>query len=808
MASDLRFAFRGLKKSPGFALTAVATLALGIGANTAIFSLVNQLLLNPPGVSDPERVVALRVRYDKLKLTSIGMSSPNFADVRDSRELFEHTAIVDDGVFNYTGGVVPEQLKGSPVSVEWFDVFAAKPLMGRVFQPEEDKPNANNVVVLAYAAWQRLFGGDPAIVGKTIELNQKPYQIIGVMGSDFRWPLRQDLWTPLGLPDENFTENFRFNERFFAVARLKPEVTLERANAFIDVLADRVRQNGTRGGQYAQDSLWGMFAVPITDFIARETKTPLLVLSGAVGLVLLIACANIAGLMLARASGRSREIAVRIAMGARGWQLLRQTLAESLLLAVTGAVTGLALAYGGIRLLLQLAPESAAAGLEARIDLYVLLFTAAAAILSGLLFGVVPAWQVGRLDPYEILKSAGRSATGGRGRQRLRAALVVGEAALALVLLVGAGLFLRSFSRLQDVNPGFEPRSLMTATLALPPVQYDQPEKRITFYRALLERLQVLPGVTSVGLGTPLPFSGGGSSASFSAEGREQPPGDPGPHGNVRWVTPGYFESMTIPLKSGRYFSDADRQGTEPVVVIDENLARQYWPNEDAVGKHMRRGRNDTPWSTVVGVVAHIKHSDLATDEEKGTYYYSLFQVAPPFAGIVVRTRQEPASLGSGIRQAVLAVDPKQPVDRLRTMQQMVGDSLAAQRLAARLLGFFATAALFLAALGLYGVISYSVVQRTQEIGVRMALGAQRGAVLALVVGQGLKLAGIGVGLGLVLAVICSRAVESQLFGVTALDPLTFVSMAAVLLGAAALASYLPARRATKVDPLQALRYE
>jgi predicted permease len=807
MASDLRFALRGLRKSPGFALTAVATLALGIGANTAIFSLVNQLLLNPPGVTDPERVVALRVRYDKLNLTSIGMSSTNFADVRDSRDVFEHTAIADEAPFNYTGGVVPEQLRGTLVSVEWFDVFAAKPALGRLFSPEEDKPNANNVVVLAYAAWQRLFGGDQAIVGKTIELNQKPYQIIGVMGPDFRVPRRQDLWVPLGLPDDNFAENYRFNERYFSVARMKPDVTLERANAFINVLADRVRNNGTRSGQYAHDSQWGMFAVPIRDFISTGTKTPLLVLSGAVGLVLLIACSNIAGLMLARASGRSREIAVRIAMGARGWQLLRQTLSESLLLAFTGAVAGLALAYGGIRLLLQLAPESTAAGLEARMDVYVLLFTAAAAIFAGLLFGVAPAWQLARLDPYDILKSAGRSATGGRGRQRLRSSLVVGEAALALVLLVGAGLFLRSFSRLQEVNPGFEPRGLMTASLSLPPVQYDQPEKLIAFYRAVIERLQVLPGVTSVGLGTPLPFSGGGSSASFSVEGREQQPGDPGPHGNVRWVTPDYFASMNIPLRSGRYFSDSDRQGTEPVVVIDENLARQYWPDQDPLGKHMRRGRN-TPWSTVVGVVAHIKHSDLATEEEKGTYYYSMFQQPPPFAGIVVLTRQDPSSLGGAIRQAVLAVDPKQPVDRLQTMQEKIGNSLAAQRLATRLLGFFATAALFLAALGLYGVISYSVLQRTQEIGVRMALGARRGAVLALVVGEGLRLAGIGVALGLVLAMICSRAVESQLFGVPAFDPLTFISMAVVLLGAAFLASYLPALRATKVDPLHALRYE
>ncbi len=808
MTSDLRFAFRGLRKSPAFALTAVATLALGIGANTAIFSLVNQLLLNPPGIPNPERIVAVRVRYDKLNLTSIGMSAPNFRDVRDSRELFERTALVGDAQYNYTIGAVPEQLKGAPVSVEWFDVFQAKPLLGRVFLPEDDQPNANHVVVLAYAGWQRLYAGDPAIIGKTIELNQIPHQIVGVMGPEFRWPQQEDLWTPLGLDPENYTEGYRFNESYFVAARLKPGVTLEQANAYVDVLADRVRNNGTGGGQYAQDSLWGMFAVPMTDIIARDTKTPLLVLSVAVGLVMLIACSNIAGLMLARASGRSREVAVRIAMGARGWQLLRQTLAESLLLAAAGAVGGLALAYGSIRLLLQLTPESVVAGLEARIDVYVLLFTAAVAVLSALLFGLAPAWQVGRLNPYEVLKSAGRSAMAGRARQHLRSGLVIGEAALALVLLVGAGLFLRSFSRLQQENPGFEPRGVMTAMLSLPPTQYGDEERRVSFNRALLERLRVLPGVVSAGLGVPLPFSGNSSSASFRVEGREGGPGDPGPHGNVRWVTPGYFESLGIPLKSGRTFSDTDRADTAPVVVIDENLARQYWPDQDPIGKHMKRGGDNTPWSTVVGVVGHIKHSDLATEEEKGTYYYSMFQTTPPYAGIVVRTQQHPASQAGSIRQAVLSVDPKQPVDQLRTMERMIGDSLGAQQLATRLLGFFAAAALFLAALGLYGVISYSVMQRTQEIGVRMALGAQRHEVLSLVVRQGLKLAGIGVGIGIVLAVICSRALVSQLFGVSGLDFFTFGAMSTVLLSAAFLASYLPARRATRVDPLQALRYE
>jgi len=806
MISDFRLAFRSLRKSPGFVVTALSALALGIGANTAIFSLVNQLLLRPPGIADPENVIAVRVRYDKLNLTSIGMSAPNFADVRDTREVFAHTAIVDEGDFNYTGGNDPERLQGANVTVEWFDVFGATPLLGRTFHPEEDQPNANQVVILAHSAWQRLFGGDREIVGKTIELNQKPYEIVGVMDRDFRWPRQVDLWAPLGLAPDAFTENGRFNERYWAVARIKQGVSPAQANAQIEVLASRVRNSGSQGGQYAIDSQWGMFAVPVTDFIAGETKSPLLVLSGAVAFVLLIACSNIAGLMLARMSSRSREIAVRVALGARGWQLLRQTMAESLLLATAGAAAGLALAYGGVSLLLQIAPESAATGLEARIDLRVLLFTVAATIVSALLFGLAPAWQLWRLQPYETLRASGRSGTGS-GRQRLRAALVVAEAALSLVLLVGAGLFLRSFMRLQQASPGFDPQGVMTATLALPRVQYSKPEEQAAFHRQLLERLSTVPGVTSAGLGLPLPFSGNSSSASFAIEGRQGGPGDPGPHGNVRRVTPGYFETLGIPLKSGRLFTGQDHADSEPVVVIDEYLARQYWPNEDPIGKHMRRG-NRASWSTIVGVVGRVKHSDLATDEQKGTYYYSFYQAPIPYAGIVVKTRQDPAALTSAIRQSVLDVDPNQPVQQLRPMEGMILNSLAPQRLAARLLGFFAIVALLMAALGLYGVISYSVVQRTAEIGLRMALGAQPRSVAALVIGEGLRLAGLGLAAGFLISLLCGRFVESQLYGVKALDPLTFLLTATVLLGTAFLASYIPARRAIKVDPLEALRHE
>ena len=807
MISDIRFALRSLAKSPGFALTSVAALALGIGANSAIFSLVNQLLLNPPGISNPERIVAVRAKYDKLNLKSIPVSVPDFADVRNRKQVFAHAALMGEGDFNYTGGEAPERLQGASASVEWFDVFGARPNLGRVFQPEEDLPNANPVVVLSHAAWKRLFGGNPAILDKTIELNQKPYRIIGVMGPEFRWPRQVDLWTPLGLAADAYSENNRFNENYFAAARMNPGVSLPQANAFIHVLVDRVREANARINGYANSSQWGMFAVPMTDYIAGDTKKPMLVLLGAVGFVLLIACSNIAGLMLARTAGRAKEIAVRAALGAGRWQLIRQVISESLLLALAGAALGLAVAYAGARLLLLIAPESSGLGLDAHLDVNVLLFTAGVAILSGILFGLAPAWQIARVSPYEVLKASGQAMTASHGRQALRAALVVCESALAVVLLVGAGLFLRSLARLQDVKPGFDPRGVMTATLSLPRTQYNEPEKRIVFYRAIMERLSSVRGVKSAALGIPLPFSGNGGSASFGIEGRPAAPGDPGPHGNIRYVSPGYFEAMGIPLKSGRYFGGQDRQGTEPVVVIDENLARQYWPNEDPLNKHMRQGRR-APWSSIVGVVGHVNHSDLAGDTGKGVYYFCLYQQPMPMASILLKTQGDPASLAFAIRQVVREVDPNQPVSRLKTMQDMVQNSLAPRRFAVRLLGFFAIVALFMSALGLYGVISYSVAQRTQEIGLRMALGAQSRSLLAMVVGQGLRLAAVGVVIGLILAMICSQMLQSQFFGVSAFDPLTFTSIAAVLLGAASLASYLPARRAANVDPLRALRYE
>ena len=579
------------------------------------------------------------------------------------------------------------------------------------------------------------------------------------------------------------------------------------ANAFVGVLSDRVKSSGDRYGAYAKDSAWGMFLLPFTDFVAGDTRKPMLVLLGAVGFVLLIACANIAGLMLARASGRRREIAVRAALGAGRWDLIRQSFCESMVLAAGGAVVGLGLAIAGVRGLLALAPEGLPVAVSVRIDAPVLAFAAMAALAAGVLFGVAPAWQISRLNRFESLKEGGRSNSAGRGRQQLRSALVVAEVALALVLLVGAGLFLRSLAALEDVNPGFQTAGVITGGLSLPPARYDSGAKQIAFYRAVLDNLSATPGVTAVAAGVPLPFSGNAGSASFQIEGRPSPPGDPGPHGDIGAVSADYFTALKVPIRQGRVFTAADRSDTQPVAVIDEVLARQYWPGENPVGGHIRRG-NSAPWATVVGIVGHVKHSDLAGEDVKGKYYFPAYQMALPFMSFVVRGPADPGRLSVALRDAVRAVDPTQPISQVRPMTDMVNNSLAPRRFVVTVLGVFATMALLMAVIGLYGVISYAVTQRTQELGVRVALGAQPSEILALVLGQGMKLAGIGVGVGLMASLIVSRLLRNELFHVSAFDPLTFASMAAALVGAALLASYMPARRATRVDPMVALRYE
>ena len=805
---DLRYSIRVLTKNPGFAAVAVLTLALGIGANTAMFSVMNTLFLHPPGITDPGRLLAIRVKYEKLNLGNIGVSLTDYADARNSKDVFSSVAAVQPTSANYLGATLPERLTGELVTWNFFDTLGSKPLLGRAFHPEEDQPGGEHEVMLSYATWKRLFGGDPAIVDKTIQLNQENYKVIGVMGADFDWPAGAQVWIPLGLPASEYGPENRFNESYTAVGRVQAGVGVSQAQAFMNVLTERVKRSGTQDGAYAKDALWGMFAIPLMNLVYGELRTPMLVLLGAVGFVLLITCANLAGLMLARASGRSRELAVRSALGAGQWHLVQQVLAESVVLAGLGTIVGLGLSYAAIRGLQIIAPDQTIRALSVQLDRYVLLFSVLVGAASALLFGIAPAWQTAGVANFERLKEGGRSGTSSRGRQRVRSALVVGEVSLALVLLIGAGLLLKSLARLQQFSPGFDSQGVMTAAVSLSPTTYSDDNKQIAFYTAVTQRLANQPGVIAAGAALGMPFTSFGPSSSFSIEGRPEGPGDPGPHSDLASVTPGYFSALKIPLLSGRVFTDSDRLNTQPVVVIDDNLARQYWPNENPIGKHLRRG-NRTQWSEIIGVVAHVKRSSLAADTGKGICYYSLFQIAMPTVNLVARTSADPSTLTAAMRDAVAAVDPSQAaVYDFQPLAERVSTSLGPRRFAVTLLGIFAAFALLLASLGLYGIISYGVAQRTQEIGIRMALGAQRSQVLGMVIGQGMLLVGIGGAIGFVAAFLLTRLIASQLVQTSAFDPLTFFATALVLAVVTLLATYLPARRAAKVDPMVALRYE
>ena len=811
---DLKYTLRLLAKSPGFAAIAIFTLALGIGANTAIFSVVNGLLLHPAGVDHPELVMAPRVHYKALRLDSIAISVPDFDAVRRETKVFSSVALQQNMDYNFMADGAPERLVGSTVTQQWFDVFGAKPYLGRVFTPEEDQPGANSVVVLSYRTWKTVFGSDPSIVGRSIELNQQSYKVLGVMPADFAWPARADLWTPMGLAPKAFDRGNFFNEAYFAIARLQPGVTAEQGQAAVNVLTQRLIS--TADSTYPKDSGWGIFAVPFTQLVYGNVRTPLLVLLGAVGLVLLIACANVAGLLLARASARRREFAVRTALGASPLRMARQILTESVVLAAAGMLVGVALAYGAIRALLLLAEPTLGTAISVHMDSHVLAFTCGASLLSALVFGAVPALQTARVDPQRNLNAGRGAAAVSRAHHYFRDSLVVGQLALSLVLLAGAGIFLHSLAKMQDVNVGFRPHGLITAAAALPAKSYDTPAKQVAFVRATLERLSNSPGVASAAAVTPLPFSGAGGSASFQIEGRVEAPGDPGPHGDIRVATPGYFETMGIRLIRGRAFTPEDREGAAPVAIIDENLAKLYWPNEDPVGQHLRSGRRDQ-WSTIVGLVAPVRHASVvgeegagvdAEGESKGVYYYPMYQGEAPATFFVVRSAGGPAAATQALRAAIAAIDPNQPISDVKTMDQRIALSMGPRRSAVALLTVFAGMALALAAIGLFGLVRFNVTQRVQEIGIRMALGAEPTDVLKMLLVQSGRLVLLGTVLGVIATLGLTRYLAAQLYGVSPADPLSFGATAAILCAVTLVAIYIPARRAMTVDPMVALHYE
>ncbi|HVG19229.1 MAG TPA: ABC transporter permease [Blastocatellia bacterium] len=794
---DIRYGVRTLLKNPGFSAIAVLALALGIGANTAIFSVVNAVLLRPLPFEEPDRLVMVWEKRMALGRVRNVASAPDFVDWRAQNAVFEDMAAYFNNGFNLSGDDEPERLQGVSVSPGFFSVLRAQPKIGRAFLPDEDNPASEPAAIISNGLWQRRFGGDPNIIGKTIRMNDQSRTVVGVMPADFVFPNSDvEVWVPLTFSASDL--NSRGSHYLNVIARLKPGVAIKQAQDEMDRIAARLEE------QYQVNTGHGVNVFSLHEEVVGNVKQALVVLLGAVGFVLLIACANVANLLLARAAVRQKEMAIRTALGAGRARIIRQLLTESTLLALAGGTLGVLLALWGLDLLLAVSTGSIPRVKEIRLDGGVLAFTFLISLGTGLIFGLVPAWQASNPDLNESLKEGGRGASAGIHRNRVRSIFVVAEVAICLVLLIGAGLMIKSFVRLLDVNPGFNAENLLTMNVSLSGSKYRETAQRMAFFNQAIERIASAPGVQGAATVLSLPMSGS-SSRYFQIEGRPpQPPGQ-GYNANINAASGGYFKAMGIPLIQGREFNEGDVMGSLPVVIINQAMARQFWPDEDPVGQRM--GVGNEPLRTVVGVVGDVRQAGLET-EPRAEFFYPFFQIDQGFGTFVVRTGGDPKAVISAVRGELQAVDKDQPLFRISTMNEALAQSVAPRRLNMLLLGIFAGVALVLAAVGLYGVMSYSVTQRTREIGIRMALGAARGDVVKLVVGQGMMLASTGVALGLVASYFLTRLMSSLLYGVSATDPLTFTVISLILVGVALGASYVPARRATKVDPMEALRYE
>jgi predicted permease len=806
---DLKFAFRSLRARPVIAAVAVFALALGIGANSAIFSLVHAVLLRPLPFKDADRLVLIWHDYGKgMNLAKASLSVPTYLEYRDHVEGFESVGVATPWNANLTGSGDPERLQGSLVSGTFFGTLGVAPALGRDFLPEEDKPGGNRVVLLSDGLFRRRFGADASIVGKTISLNGETHTVVGVLPADFQFMMPVDLYKPVAFTPEQAAPENHGNEFLVGVARIKPGVTMAQAGAQLAALGLKLQK------QYYPEG-WHPVMFPLRDEIVGDLRPALLMLNAAVACVLLIACANIANLLLARATGRAREIAVRAALGAGRRRLARLLLTESLLLGVLGGAAGLVVAAWGIRVLQAASPpqllQNVLGGRPAGINLPVLAFTFGVSVLTGVLFGLLPALRASKTDLHDTLKEGARGESVGAHGHRLLGGFVVSQVAVAFVLLVGAGLLLRSFARLREVDPGFRPERVMTMRVALPPNRYDDNTAIGGFYGRLVENLRALPGVTAAALVSNLPMSGNNSSGSFEIEGSPTPDGQPSPHGDSHYVSHGYFETMGIPLVQGRCFDGRDASAGTPSIIVDEVLAKRYWPDGSALGHRLAKygeGSGKQPvWRQIVGVVGHVKKYGL-DGRVKEQYYIPADQRPQAAMSIVLRSASEPTGVVSAARAAVRALDPEVPVFSVRAMTEWLDDTMTMRRFVMSLLAGFAATALLLAAVGLYGVLAYSVAQRTHEIGVRMALGARAGDVVMMVVRRGMLLVLGGLAAGGVLAIGLTRFIQSQLFGIGAADPLTYVLFATALAGVALCACFIPARRAARVAPTIALRYE
>ena len=804
---DVRYAIRSLAKRPASTLVALLTLALGIGVNTAIFSAVDSVLLRPLPLKDSERLVSIWERGLKQGINQNEVAPANFFDLRTQSQAFEGIGAHGPQDVNLTGGnAEPERLNGELVTANVFPILGVDPALGRTFLPNEDQFGQHHVVVLSERLWQRRFNADASIINRNITLNGESFTVVGVMPRGFFFPEREtELWIPWAM--EPGQASGRGDHYLRLVARLKPGTNLTQANAEIDGIAGRL------SAEYPKTNEGLTFIVnSLHQDYSGDLRSPILILFAAVGLVLLIACANVANLLLAQATTRRREIAIRLALGARRWTIVRQLLIESLLLAGAGGLLGVIGAVWGVQALSKLLPESLSKLQNVTINARVFLFTLGVSLLTAVVFGGVPALLAARAKPGETLSDVARDTGGGLSGRHVRRVLVVSEVALAVVLLVGAGLLIRSFQILRQVNTGFTMENLLTMRMVLPMPKYAKPEARRAFYDEALRRIQELPGVESAGVITFLPLSFNGMNFAFSVEGQPSPGDMKLPFALYRVVSPDYFRAMGIPLQRGRFFDAHDNADSQPVILVNRRLAEQYWPGEDPTGKRLKIGPLDSPnqWLTVVGVVGDVRQTGLYGDLRMDIYvpYAQERRVFIAPRDLVLRTKGDAASVAGAVRQAVWSVDKDQPVSHVRTMDQVFAAAISQERFQALLLGLFAALALALACIGLYGVISYAVAQRTHEIGIRMALGARPHDVLRLVLRQGMSLTVVGLVLGIAIGSVTTRVLSDMLYGVTARDPLTFVGVPILLLLVAFLACYIPARRATRIDPLAALRYE
>ncbi len=803
---DIRYGLRSLLKRPGATAVALVTLALGIGVNTAIFSAVNSVLLRPLPLKDPDRVVSIWEHTLRFGINQNEVAPANFFDLRNQNQVFDGIGAHGPQDLNLSGNGEPERLTGELVTANVFSILGVAPALGRTFLPDEDQVGHENVVLLSDALWQRRFNRDASIVNRNIVLNGEAFTVVGVMPRGFFFPAREtELWVPWAMEPEQASG--RADHYLRLVARLKPGTTLERANADVDSIAQRLSAEYPRTNEGL-----GFVVHSLHQDYVGNLRLPILVLFAAVGLVLLIACANVANLLLAQATTRRREIAIRIALGARRWTIVRQLLIESLLLACAGGLLGVLGAVWGVQGLSKLLPENLSKLQDVNIDARVLLFTLGVSALTALVFGGVPALLAARAKPGETVSDVARDPAGGTSGRHVRRVLVVSEVAFAVVLLVGAGLLIRSFQLLRQVDIGFTTENVLTMRMVLPMPKYREPGARRAFYDEVLRRVGGLPGVESAGIISFLPLSFNGINFSFSVEGQPAPSDMKLPFALFRVVSPDYFRAIGIPLQRGRFFDAHDTADALPVTIVSHRLAAQYWPNEDPIGKRIKIGPLDSPnaWLTVAGVVGDVHQGELYGDPRMDLYVpYAQERrgfVAP--RDLVLRTKGDAASVAGAVREAVWVVDKDQPVSNVRTMDQVFAAAISRERFQALLLGMFAALALVLACVGLYGVISYSVAQRTHEIGVRVALGAQPRDVLRLVIRQGMMLTFAGLVVGIAAGAVATRVLSDMLYGVTTTDPLTFVGVPLFLLLIALLACYIPARRATRIDPLVALRYE